>query len=126
MFPYDVAVWERFLDNYGKLYEGFYYDIMCGKPAKRFPHWETKYTRDAEILSRLRIDAVGVRADGLDIIEVKPRANMASIGQVLTYKQCFFEDYNPPKSLRALIVAAEIDQNIIPLLEKEGIVYIQI
>ena len=124
MFPHDVAVWERFLDKFGGLYEGFYYDIMCGEECKQVPRWEEKYRRDAIILSKLRIDAVGVRGNTLDIIEVKPRGNMAAVGQLLTYMEQYQKEYNPSQSLRAVLVCGEIDPNVLPLAEKNHIVYI--
>ena len=124
MFPGDVAVWERFLDKYGSLYEGFYYDVICGKEVKMYPRWEFEYQKDAWVLSQLRIDAVGERAESTDIIEVKPRGNMASIGQLLTYKEHYINYYHPEKPVRMVLVCGDIDPNVIPLTEKQGIVYI--
>ena len=126
MFPLDVAVWERFLDNYGSEYEGFQYDIMVGKKCKMFPRWEETYRRDAEILSKLRIDVVGHKSSSLDIIEVKPRGNMASVGQLLTYREHYLADFAPTKPLRAVLVCGDIDQNIIPLLANFQIDYIKV
>lgn len=121
MFPKDVAVWERFLDKHGESYEGFYYDIMCGEESRQFPRWEENYRRDAIILSKLRIDAVGVRSDRLDIIEVKPRANMAAIGQILTYAEKYQKEYSPTKPIQAIIVAGEVDPNILGIAERNNI-----
>ena len=124
MFPKDIAVWERFLDIYGKDYNGFYYDVVCGKECEPKPEWSEPYARDAAILSRLRIDAIGVKDDSLDIIEVKPRANMASVGQVLTYREHYISEHNPTKYVKTLIVAETLDPNILPLTLKHGISYI--
>ena len=124
VLPKDAAVWERFLDKYGELYEGFYYDIMCGEECNQFPRWEEQYRRDAVILSKLRIDAVGVKGNTLDIIEVKPRGNMAAVGQLLTYKEQYIKEYQPTTHVRMVLVCGEIDPNIITLAEKNGIVYI--
>jgi len=121
MFPGDVAVWARFLDRFGEEYEGFYYDVMCGQAAKMFPRWQEPYHRDAYILSKLRIDALGVKDGSLDIIEVKPRGNMASIGQLLTYKEQYLKDYAPQKPIRMVLVCAEVDPNIVSLAEKSAI-----
>ena len=121
MFPGDIAVWEKFLDKFGGLYQGFYYDVVCGQAAKTFPRWGGAYQKDAYILSKLRIDALGVKDGSLDIIEVKPRGNMASIGQLLTYKEQYIKDYAPQKPLRMVLVCAEINPNIISLIEKNGI-----
>ena len=122
MFPKDIAVWERFLDKYGEDYEGFYYDIMCGEESNQFPRWEDPYERDALILSKLRVDAVGVKPNQLDIIEVKPRGNMASIGQILTYVEKYQKEYNPSKPLQAVLVCGEVDPNIVEIADKNNIV----
>lgn len=124
MFPRDIAVWERFLDQYGELYSGFYYDVMCGKHAELPADYDVKYAMDAYLLSKLRIDAVGVRDESYDLIEVKPRANAGAVGQLLNYKDHFEKEYWPDKPVRTLLVASEIDSNIIPLTEKHHIVYI--
>lgn len=125
MFPKDVEVWERFLDKYGDLYNEFAYDVRVGKKTWVHPRWEEAYKRDAQILSKLRIDVVGHRERVIDIIEVKPRFNSAAIGQVLTYKDAFIKDFAPSKPVRAVVVAKEIDPNILPLIKDLNVVYIQ-
>lgn len=123
MFPRDIAVWERFLDKYGKLYQGFYYDVICGKEVEMRPNWEDPYRKDAYLLSKLRIDALGLMDQFLDIIEVKPRGNAASVGQLLAYKENFIKEYEPQQPVRMILVVGEIEQNIIPLTEKYGVIY---
>lgn len=124
MFPRDIEVWERFLDKYGELYKGFYYDVLCGNHAELPVDYDIKYAMDAYLLSKLRIDALGVRDESYDLIEVKPRATAGAIGQLLNYKDHFEKEYEPDKPVRMLLVASEIDANIIPLTEKHHIIYI--
>lgn len=124
MFPLDIAVWERFLDKLGDQYLGFHYDITCGKPTTAGDHLPDEYKRDAEILSRLRIDVVGVKDSEINIIEVKPKANASAIGQLLTYKECYTSDYSPGKPVAMLLVCGQIDQNFEPALERAGISYL--
>lgn len=121
MFPYDIAVWERFLDKFGSMYEGFYYDVMVGIESDRFPHWKPEYIKDSVVLSKLRIDAVGEKADSTDIIEIKPRGNMAGVGQLLTYKEHYINEYAPTKAIRMILVCGEVDPNILPMMEKAGV-----
>lgn len=121
MFPKDIAVWERFLEKYSHLYEGFYYDVKVGKPARIPKHWNNEYKRDAEVLSKLRIDVVGVQEGAYNIIEVKPHAKASAIGQVLAYQHHFEADYNPDKTVQPVIVAESFDQNMIPIMHANGI-----
>lgn len=124
MFKRDVEVWERFLDKYSNLYRGFYYDILVGKHAELPTNYDAKYATDAYLLSKLRIDSLGVRDESLDIIEVKPIGTAGVIGQLLTYKEHFLSEYEPDRPVRMLLVAGGIDENIIPLTEQHHIVYI--
>lgn len=126
MFPLDIAVWERFLDKFGALYEGFQYDVMCGGDYKQFPRWEPEYQKDASVLSKLRIDVIGYQTEQLHLIEVKPRLNPAAIGQVLTYREHFIADYKPELPVRSVIVAGEGDQNVEKVAEANGIIFIQV
>lgn len=124
MFPLDIAVWERFLDQYGEQYNSFQYDVRCGKPCKTFPHWKENYKHCAEVLSKLRIDVVGHSDDFIDVIEVKPRLNQAALGQVLTYVDLYKKDYMPMLPVRGVIVAGEENINIDPIAENLGILII--
>ena len=126
MFPKDIEVWERFLDKYWKLYNEFAYDVRVGKKTWVNPRWKEEYKRDARILSKLRIDVVGYTDSTIDVIEVKPRFNSAAIGQALTYKKAFIKDFPPDKPVRAVVVAGEIDPNVLPLLKDLGIVYFKV
>lgn len=126
MFPLDHEVWNRFLDKYGSLYSTFVYDARVGKKTWVHPSWEEKYKQDAQVLSQLRIDAIGFRDKIIDIIEVKPRFSAAAIGQVLVYKDRFIKDFKPKKPVRALVVAGSVNPNLQPLLEKLKVVYLQV
>lgn len=123
MFPLDKEVWERFLAKYGQMYIGFQYDITCGITSEKTTTLDPAYQKDATILTKLRIDAVGESPSNMDIIEVKPRGNMAAIGQLLTYKKHYTSEYNPAKPVRMVLVCASIDPNIIQLAEENGIAY---
>ncbi|KKL26547.1 hypothetical protein LCGC14_2394180 [marine sediment metagenome] len=69
MFPRDVLVWERFLGTFGSLYNEFAYDVRVGEKTWVNPRWEENYKKDAQILSQLRIDAVGFKDSAVEIIE---------------------------------------------------------
>lgn len=126
MFKKDIASWEKFLAKHGEDYIKFDYDVKCGEPCKIPEHWAEPYRKDAEVLSRLRIDVVGEKENGIDIIEVKPRLNQTAIGQVLTYKEWYIREHKPTKPVRAVIVAEEGNPNIEVLTRKLNITFIQV
>lgn len=124
MFPLDKEIYNRFLAKFSSMYLGFQYDVTCGIVSERFPAWDDNYAKDAEVLSKLRIDAVGESPENMDIIEVKPRGNMAAMGQLLTYKKHYIDEYKPTKPVRMVLVCGVIDPNIVELATGYGIVYI--
>jgi len=126
MFPEDLKIWERFLTKYGALYNGFYYDVTVGQPVEVPSYIKENYKRSAEILSKLRIDAVGERENTIDLIEVKPIGNLSALGQLLTYHKHYISDYEPSKPVRMVLVAGEINPNVETVLEDHAIVYIQV
>ena len=123
MFPLDKIVWNKFLAKYSGQYLNFKYDVTCGMTSENMPDWNESTIKDKEILSKLRIDAVGETPGFFDIIEVKPRGNMSGIGQLLTYQNHYIKEYQPTKPTRKILVCEEIDPNIIELCNQYGIIY---
>ena len=104
MFPLDIAIWERFLDEFGRDYKGFEYDVKVGTGSIPEPETPENYARMEEILSKYRIDAVGIKPNQLEIIEVKPDASTTAIGQVTTYLNLYKRDFAPTIPIRGVIV----------------------
>ena len=123
MFPLDKIVWNKFLAKYSGQYLNFMYDVTCGIQAEMQPDWNSSTKKDAAILSKLRIDAVGETPGFIDIIEVKPRGNMSAIGQLLTYENHYIKEYQPIKPTRKVLVCEEIDPNIAEICDNNKIIY---
>lgn len=125
MFPRDIEVWERFIEKYGSLYNEFTYDVRVGKKTWVHPAWKPEYKYGARILSKLRIDVVGTRDSTIDIIEVKPRFDPSAIGQVLTYKNAYINDFPPSKAVRAVVVAEKASPNVLSVASQLNVTYLQ-
>ena len=104
MFPLDIAIWERFLSKFAADYDNFSYDVKVGSGSPVKKGTSENYARMQEILSKYRIDAVGFRSGGIDIIEVKPDAGTIAVGQIVTYTQLYERDYTPTLPVRGVIV----------------------
>ena len=123
MFVHDIAIWERFLDEHGKDFTGFSYDIKVGTGTTLPKKTPEEYRRMADILSRYRIDAVGFKANQIEIIEVKPEASTVAIGQVITYVDLYRRDYNPTVTIVGAIVTDRHLPDIAYLTNLHGINY---
>ena len=121
MKPADVAIWERFIAKYPTAYERCQYDVPCGS-APQFDTVVSPDTRgDNEILYKKKIDVVAFKGEQIDIIELKPRAGAAAVGQIKLYKKLYVNDYNPPETPRCIIVTDEASVDIHNFAKEEGV-----
>lgn len=121
MTPYESQVWSRFLLLYGKNYSRFDYDLRVGpgiKPTENIPE---KFLKDYIALTQKRIDAVGYKNNHASIFEVKERALLSPIGQLLGYRVLFTQDYPefPVSSIN--LVCASISESDLKIIESQGI-----
>ena len=104
MFPEDIGIWERFLDEFAGNYTGFDYDVKVAYGAEEDPADPPNYKRMKEILSKFRIDVVGYKTDRIEIIEVKPEASTVAVGQIKTYVELYKRDFLPALPVRGVII----------------------
>lgn len=93
MFPLDIAIWERFLDEKASEYEGFYYDWKVGTGSKPSDSMTPAFQKMVRDLSRYRIDAIGIIPGGVEVMEVKPNASISAIGQIQSYVTLLQEEH---------------------------------
>jgi hypothetical protein len=123
MFPHDINIWERFLDTYGSEYILFDYDIKVGTGVPPESGIAENYARMQDILSKFRIDCVGILPSSIDIIEVKPNASLSAIGQLLSYVELYKRDFLPSSPVRGVIVTDRELPDIRHLTEVHGFGY---
>ena len=104
MKPRDVEIWERFIDKYPDAYETCQYDLHVGDPPTFNTLMDDGTDRNQAALYQLKIDVVGRTPDHIDIIEVKPDAGPATIGQVLGYRALYIRDEKPTQPINMVIV----------------------
>jgi len=92
MLPIEVEIWDRFAREHAEEWDRFDYDVHVGS-IPELPADTPEHTlRLAEAVMRKRIDAVGWRGNQPYLFEVKPRAGMSALGQLLTYRTLFRRD----------------------------------
>jgi hypothetical protein len=113
----DVPVWEAFLLGHPHFFQSVEYDVRVGPGITAAFKGEERYERMARNLSQKRIDAVGHQPNHIYIIEVKPRASAAAIGQLLVYRYWYVKDFSPAKEVVMGIVCAVDDPDLRPIRE---------
>src|SRR5579863_8388373 len=98
LMPLDIQIWDRFLDAYGKDFLGFQYDILLGQGAVPLPNMSDEDKLMLFALTVKRADVLAIQSDMLWLIEIKPRLGMSCVGQLVSYKYLWEEQFgnNPP------------------------------
>lgn len=121
MFALDIAIWERFIDQYSGDYAGFDYDIKVGSGTEAPKGTSDNYRRMQEILSKYRVDCVGYTDSTITIIEVKPEAGTIAAGQIALYTRLYERDYRPSRKIKGAIVTDRELPDMRWYCEKEGV-----
>ena len=118
MLPEDVDVWREYLGGEPMDFSSVWYDVHVGQ-AMSVPLGSPAYMRRVvEGISRKRIDVVGLVACELRIIELKGHAGMESIGQVVTYRQLYLEEFETRLPVTCWVICGTADRDILDLAEK--------
>lgn len=117
----DIGIWERFLDSYAGAYRAFDYDVRVGEGEEPLPTLEPKYRAMAKALTQKRIDAVGYRDNEIWIFEVKPRAALSALGQIISYTELYILTFNPTETIVPAVVCEMVDRDVKPLMTNRGI-----
>jgi len=125
MLAEDNRVWTTFLQTDEHRLREVWYDVRVGQPVFLTLPTSEMEKRIADGLTRKRIDVVASVEDSIWVIEVKPRANMYALGQVLSYVRLFELEYQSSGRIVPVIVCDEIDQDLIDEFDEFGVLVIE-
>lgn len=112
MLPVEAELWDKFLSQRRPPFINVEYDVHVGdapEPPAGTPDYLLNMFKS---VSQKRIDAVAHDPDVVYVIEVKPRAGLSALGQVLAYKFLYERDYKPSKPVEMRIVCERKEMNI--------------
>lgn len=126
MIEAEAKVWNRFIVEFPDYFDGCDYDWRVGDGMSVKPEWEENIKRMATMITQKRIDVVGWNGDHPTIVEVKNRAELSTLGQILGYFDLFVKDFpNFPKP-EMLVLCHMIGDDDRFVLEKHGIMIIEV
>lgn len=121
MLAGDTEVWSRFLEDPPFIIKGVIYDYHVGRPVNVGPGADLITKQIAAGLGQKRVDVV-MWADGMWwVVEVKPRAGMTALGQVITYARLFKQENLILDVVRPTIVCADYDPDLVDDFEAQGV-----
>ncbi|KKM76710.1 hypothetical protein LCGC14_1377440 [marine sediment metagenome] len=117
----DSVIWQRFISKYPHRFSTVDYDVHVGRGVDTGPISDSNSKRYWAELTKKRIDIVGFKDNLITIIEVKKRATLFTLGQVLGYRFLYLRDNPEIPLVRSLIICSMIDQDDILVLDHYGL-----
>jgi len=125
MMREDTEVWTKFLQAEFVVLKRVWYDVRVGQSALGVRPVDEMDQKIAAGLTRKRIDVVASVEGGLWVIEVKPRANMYAVGQVITYQRLFEQEYISPGQIVPVIICDAYDEDLVDEFDELGVLVLQ-
>lgn len=121
MAPNDVAIWERFMDKYPARFTGVVYDLALGAVPSFVRAEGEVLSGDIGRLYQRRIDALAFEGKKVILIEVKPNAGLAAIGQVRGYASLYKAYIDPAAEVVPMLLTDNVRPDIPMLAYQEGV-----
>lgn len=121
MKPADVGVWEKFVKTRKDFFYSVDYDFHVGEGAEFLPTGKKTPEERENRLYQRKIDVVGYKKDETWIIEVKPVADMATLGQILTYRALVAKSKEIKGKIRIVVLCNKIMNEMKDIYSKYNI-----
>lgn len=123
MMPAEVPIWVKWLSGEGQRYEPYEYDVKVGDGIQLPEEASELERRIATELTRKRIDAVSRRIGVVRIFEVKPRAGLTAIGQLLGYRELYRKTFRWSGKIELWLITDRLQPDMEPILRRHGIIW---
>lgn len=121
LLPLERPIWARYLESTTEEFLSLTYDLHLGAGAPVDPAWSDGTARIVAAVSRKRVDVIGETASATIIFEVKPRAGMGAMGQLLNYRELYLAEYKARKPLRLVVVCERVEPDVLGTYGQYGI-----
>lgn len=121
MLKAERVIWKRFLELRPIDFERAVYDDHVGEGAILTKKYPENIQRMALRLTQKRIDAVLHTEKEIWLMEVKMRASVSALGQLLTYKQLYEREREPDKPVRLGVVCRQVAPDMEKVFEQNNV-----
>lgn len=126
MNPREIVVFNNWLLLHYHDYTGFDFNVRVGVGTDPGPTYDESSRRQFIQNTQKRIDVVAWKDSNPTIIEVKDRAGLSSIGQIIGYSHLWKADNLSGPIPSLLLVFNRTDNDVIMVAQASGIVITQI
>ncbi|GAH51984.1 unnamed protein product [marine sediment metagenome] len=124
MMELDRDVWTRFLESGDFAIAEVWYDVHVGEGLRLPAEAPVLDQKISSALYEKRVDCVCRVGSELWVVEVKPKADMTALGQIITYRELFLRKYRPRERVLGVVVCDQVDEDLLDLFGAVGVVVI--
>jgi len=121
----DFPIWQRYLHEHAGEYEAFYYDVYLVPDLVIPDGLAPELVRMWKLNNAKRIDALGVRSDGVEIIEVRVAASAGALGAIQMYLDLWKLAPALSGAVRGTIITDRADPVLFTLTASRGLKIIE-
>lgn len=121
MKPNDVAIWERFIDQFPTAYDECEYDVAVGSAPEFDTVVNDENQATADKLYQRKIDVVGWKDGKCHVIELKPRAGTSALGQVRGYVHLYIKEHGNVGPCTPVVITDSLGADMPELAESMGV-----
>lgn len=122
----DTAIWSRYIQRYPDAFKEAAYDVAVGAGAEFDTVVNPATGGDVKKLYQRKIDVVLRDGGGVILVEVKPRATTAAIGQITGYATLWKRDFPDYPITQLVIVTDSIAPEMEFLAHDAGVEIIEV
>ena len=113
----ESRIWEAYLEQYGTPAGRIDYDVHLGEGMEADPSWPEWMRVMVKALSTKRADVVVEGTSVTTIIEIKRRAGLSAVGQLLGYEALMFKERGGMKPVDLLVICEYIEPDMADVFE---------
>ena len=121
LLPLERPIWARYLAGTSEEFLSLVYDLHLGEGAPVDEAWSEGTAAIVAAVSRKRVDVIGETAGAVIIFEVKPRAGMGAMGQLLNYRELYLKEHRVRKPVRMVVVCERVEPDVLGTYGQYGI-----
>lgn len=117
----ESGVIRDYLENHGREFDQIGFSVRVGQALRPDPTHLVGVQKSTIYSSRKRIDVVGVGGAGITLVEAKARIEPSALGQILTYRNLWLEEYPTNTNPNLVVIGRYTDQDTIKSLNAHGV-----
>lgn len=112
MKAHEVRIWDAYLEEFGIPAGVISYDVRLGEGAPIKAEWPSWMVGMVKALSQKRLDVMAETSEEITIFEIKRRAGLSCLGQLMGYEALMFKERLGEKPIKLVAICEELEPDM--------------